>query len=161
MLPLKKIKHKHSPKKPPNPRPSRHLTTSLPEPWSDIHDLSNVADLVGPVPPYVVDNLFDHAFEQAKAKAADKKLLLREELKRNAREQHGLASEISSRREAKVSRKYQLELRAAIEEALKKAIEQNALLWAFYKKFKNSNVIDGCAEDEQDGPSKKKRRVEE
>lgn len=129
----------------------------VPEPWGDLKDIPTVAGLVGHVPQKVVDMMYDRVLERAKEAARAKKLLLREELKLKAVEQRGTPSEISSRREAKVSRKYMMELRTAVEDELKEALRQNALLWAVFKHLKTDIERDPRADE---GPSTKRQRVD-
>lgn len=130
----------------------------VPEPWADMDEIRNLVDVVGPVPVDVVDTLYRSVFKRAEANARAKKLQLREQLKKKTTEQRGTPAEISSRREAKVSRRYQIELRIAVEEQLRETIRQNALLWSGFKTFRASLDVVGQGDN---SPNAKRQKIGE
>lgn len=130
----------------------------MPEPWADMEEINHLVAVVGPVPVDVVDLLYKKVYRRAEANARGKKLQLREQLKKKATEEFGSAAEISSRREAKVSRRYQIELRTAVEDQLKESLRQNALLWTVFKRVRESLEVAGQGDE---SPSAKRQRMDD
>lgn len=108
----------------------------LPEEWRDIAEVQHMDRMAADVPDAVVESLFDEVQRQNREKATEKKKLLREQLKDEAKSQHGRAAEISSRREAKVSRVFQNELRMGCEAQLKVVLKRFAALWKENQRLK-------------------------
>lgn len=77
-------------------------------------------------------------FDQTKQRASDLALIqkqaLREELKKNDEGQNGKKSEISARREARVSKEFRIRYRCNLEKELYRVMSENVLAWNILEK---------------------------
>lgn len=108
-----------------NRRNKRRGDEKLPHEWEGVE----MEDVDCDVPDQVVKVLYNRLMERAERSAWDKKIEFRERLKEMADKESGTMAEISSRREAKVSRMFQVSLKKEMEEEMKRLLKRYAALW--------------------------------
>lgn len=121
--------------------PRKQEKIELPTEWERIRETMN--SIQGEVPDAVVQALFHEIREKAQESATQEKLKLREQLKNSANGQHGSSAEISSRREARVSRKFQEQFKEGVEVQLRDMVTKFCQLWWAFEKSKGGASIDG------------------
>lgn len=125
-----KSKPRPSPKRRNVPPPTITLPSHSRPPTDAIHTLTEMA---GPVSSQQLIDKFNDAINRAKAVATEQKLEFREQLKKNPSNPRGTPAEISSRREARVSRRFKSCYQVAIEHELYAALHENLLAWNVIK----------------------------
>lgn len=116
--------------------------------WADSSHFERAASPVGPLPGPVGELLCQQELNLAMQAALEEKLSLRERLKREAatKPQHGTSSQISSRREAEVSRQFVHMKVEHLSRRLREVVKKNAVLTALCKQQMGASDLNGSTE---------------